>query len=106
MSLSQIQELIRQPPAGLDDDRPPVVMNCVQRVLELYQESRQYQLSPTDRNMLVIRLLTAARRLDGLIQFNNRHPHDRDNRPYIALFDQIAAALKINPQQLRRTLDR
>jgi len=98
MSLRTVKNLIKATPIDLIGDpghNALVMSRAAERVLKLYQESKQYDLTDKERDILKQRLLEAARTLNAIIEnedeLGSRRPKYQKN--IRALHQRIFAGL-------------
>lgn len=114
MSLNQVRKLLQTSPSDLyigvsielviDWGQQRTLVKSVKKVFDLYCEASEFDLSDKEKRVLNERLVTAAGRLQELIDyddFNVAGKHQRYARADQDLFHEIAAELKLQPQQLQ-----
>ncbi len=119
MSLVQILKLIEANPSHINPNTSieeeigygyaRQIVDAAERVLNLYRESIQLELSDKQRRALHRRLLIAAGRVQGLIEYDDTHGRTGSIRQQHAqrnlrLFNNIAEELGMEPQALHALL--
>lgn len=110
MTLAAVRSLIEQLPAELmaRTGRPKDIHLAARRVLDTFREAEQQEgLTPGDRRALLNRLMYAGVRVHQLIEeqasgagrWSGQERYEMDN---YQLFNDIALALGMSPQQLER----